>query len=155
MLSLLEDIDTVGATTHGVSLHLANHQWRDRVPLAWLEVLARCAVRRLRIRRRGQLLITFIDGATMRRLNRRFKRHNRLTDVLSFRYDGEPVVGEILIAPAAARRYATRHSLSYRQELARYVLHGLLHWMGREDRTVRQQHKMRALEDKLLSQCAT
>lgn len=90
----------------------------------------------------------------MRKLNRRFAGAARLTDVLSFRYPKEPIVGEILIAPSAARRYAKRHQISHRQELARYVIHGLLHWMGHDDRTLRQQRKMRTLEDDLLRQCA-
>jgi probable rRNA maturation factor len=61
------------------------------------------------------------------------------------------VIGEILVAPEAAQRYARRHRLSYRDELARYVVHGLLHWCGHDDRTAAQQQKMRAVEDKLLA----
>jgi probable rRNA maturation factor len=118
---------------------------------------------------KGKVTISFLDSQTMRSLNRQFTGADRLTDVLSFRYDAGPtclprrrlsdqarrrqVAGEILIAPAAARRYATRHKMPYRQELARYVIHGLLHWMGCEDRTPRQQRRMRALEDQLLKQC--
>ena len=97
----------------------------------------------------------------MRRLNRTFLHHDRLTDVLSFRYATNgisrrrvgpttPIAGEILIAPAAARAYATRHGIPYRQELARYVVHGLLHWLGHEDRTLAQQRRVRQIEDQLL-----
>jgi probable rRNA maturation factor len=105
-------------------------------------------------------VVTFIGSAAMRTLNRRFMRHEGLTDVLSFRYSqkpapplAKPLVGEILIAPAAARRYAKRHGIPYRWELARYLIHGLLHWLGHDDRTMAQQRWMRALEDKLLKQC--
>ena len=117
--------------------------------------LARCAIRRLRIRTRGELAITFVDPRRMRALNRRFSRHDRMTDVLSFRYDGEPTVGEILVAPAAARAYATQHGISYAEELSRYVVHGLLHWLGHDDRTIAQQRDMRAREDRLLAGCVT
>ena len=86
----------------------------------------------------------------MRRLNARFTGHRGLPDGLSSRFDDEPVVGEIIIAPAAARRYAKTHDVSYRDELARYVVHGLLHWVGHEDGTLAQQRKMRKLEDDLL-----
>ena len=138
-----------------VSIHVSNGQRRDAVPLAWLRRLARCAARRLRIRAQGQVTVTLIESRTMRALNRRFTRRGELTDVLSFRYPQEPIVGEILIAPAFARWYARRHGVSYRQELARYVIHGLLHWMGHDDRTVTQQRKMRAMEDQLLVQCTS
>mgnify|MGYP001612559183 CR=1 FL=1 len=63
------------------------------------------------------------------------------------------VAGEILIAPACAKRYARRHGLGYQEELARYVVHGLLHWVGHDDATPLQQRRMRALEDQLLACC--
>ena len=129
---------------------LANRQRRDPVPVAWLQRLARAAVRRLRIRARGTFSIVFVEAAQMRRLNARFTGHRGLTDVLSFRFDHEPIIGEIIVAPAAARRYAQAHEVSYREELARYVVHGLLHWTGEEDRTVVQQRRMRRLEDRVL-----
>ena len=124
------------------------------MPVAWLTRVAGCAARQLRIREAGHVIIALIDSRTMRRLNRRFMRHDGLTDVLSFRYSREPIVGEILVAPAFARLYAKRHRVSYRQELARYVIHGLLHWVGHKDKTPPQQRQMRTLEDKLLAQCA-
>lgn len=150
---------------------LINAQRGLPVPLSALSAFARRLVRRLGIRQAGTIAITFIDAGRMRRLNRRFLRHDRPTDVLSFRYNQargsglgvrgkgpqprahspEPIVGDILVAPAAARAYATQHGLSYREELARYVAHGLLHWFGHEDRTIIQRQKMRALEDDLLS----
>ena len=97
--------------------------------------------------------MTFITAQRMKELNKRFTGHDRPTDVLSFRYDGEPVVGEILIAPSAARTYAVRHRLSYEEELSRYVVHGLLHWRGHDDATEAQQRAMRRQEDRLLSRC--
>jgi len=150
-----------------MTLHLVNRQRRDPVPLTTLTRLARCAVHRLGIQlNRGPVVITFLDRTTMRQVNRRFTRRNHLTDVLSFRYAHEPIAGEILIAPAAARLYAKQHRVSYRRELARYVIHGLLHWLGHEDQTPRpfdsgpglgrgapQQRRIRALENRLLDTC--
>ena len=130
---------------------VTNTQHAAPVHVGEMAQFARRAIRRLRIRAKGTLAVTFIDSRRMRRLNKRFMRHDRMTDVLSFRYDDEPVLGEVLIAPAQARAYARRHGIPYRQELSRYVAHGLLHWLGHEDRTVAQQRKMRALEDRLLN----
>ena len=138
-----------------------------------MERLARCAVRRLRLFEPGQLAITFISDQRMRSLNRRFLGHDWPTDVLSFRYDQapgrkpqaasrrlqhaacslQPIVGEILIAPSQARAYARAHGVPYEEELARYIVHGLLHWMGHEDKTLAQQKRMRSLEDQVLAQC--
>ena len=137
-----------------------NAQREAPVPVDRLARLARRAVRRLRLDGGGTLAITFIGARRLRALNRRFLRHDWMTDVLSFRYDGAPagsgraaVVGEVLIAPHAARAYARAHGIRYRDELARYVVHGLLHWRGQDDRTAAQQRRMRALEDDLLARC--
>ena len=124
------------------------------MPVIWLRRTASRAIRRLKIRAPGRFTIAMVDEPTMRSLNRRFLRQHGLTDVLSFRYDHEPVVGEILVSPAFARRYAAEHGLSYREELARYVIHGLLHWMGHEDDTPGRRERMRILEDRLLQVCA-
>lgn len=132
---------------------VANHQREAPVALARMRQLARSAVKQLRIRRRGTLAIAFIDSRTIRALNKRFKRHDWDTDVLSFRYDGEDVVGEVLIAPRQAQRYAKTHDVPYLEELSRYVVHGILHWTGLDDRTAAQQRVMRRAEDRLLQGC--
>ncbi len=169
---------------------VANPQKESSVSIRQVARLARCAMTRLRITTVGTLAIIFLDATEIRRLNKQFLQHDRPTDVLSFRYDGEPtglpylpsqqhvnrqarnrsqrasgqyvrsagsrhrqVVGEIFIAPSQAQAYARMHNLSYQEELNRYVVHGLLHWMGEEDRTKQQQTRMRRLENRLLKQC--
>ena len=132
---------------------LSNAQREAPVNAARMTRVAQLAIRRLKIRTRGTFTITFINSKTIHALNRKFLRHDHPTDVLTFRYDGEPVVGEILIAPQQARAYAQTHDLSYQEELARYVVHGLLHWLGHKDRTVAQQRAMRQMEDQLLATC--
>ena len=158
---------------------LVNRQARDRVPVGWLRRVAEGSVRELKIREPGVFSIAFVDERTMRRLNRQFMGHEGLTDVLSFRYlskgrtpgrvqgsrvkvqgkhasaDAEEMIGEIVVSPAFARRYAEEHWVSYKHELARYVIHGLLHWVGYDDRTPAQQRWMRQMEDRLLARCAT
>jgi probable rRNA maturation factor len=132
-------------------VRLVNAQHGAPVPLARLTRLARRAVRRLCIRGTGTIAITFIDGRRMRRMNREFCRHDWVTDVITFRYDGEPTAGEIFVAPSQARQYARRHGLAYADELSRYVVHGLLHWTGKDDRTPAQQQAMRRMENALLA----
>ena len=132
---------------------VTNAQRETPVNKTRMAQLANSAVKQLRLRAAGTMAVTFIGAQRMRQLNRRALGHDRLTDVLTFRYDGEPVVGDILVAPAAARAYAAAHGLACEEELARYVVHGLLHWMGHEDRTSAQQQRMRSMEDRLLAEC--
>lgn len=136
-----------------MKIQVCSAQREVRVNLSQMRKLARSAARRLNMRGPGLFSITFIDSATMRKLNRRFKKHDRLTDVLSFRYDGEPVVGDVLISPRQARAYAQSHGIAYTKELSRYVVHGLLHWQGHDDRTRAEQRAMRTREDRVLRHC--
>ena len=132
---------------------VANAQQRAPVGVRRIVALVRCAVRRLRIHASGTMAVTFIGARQMRQINRQALGHDWVTDVLTFRYDGEPVVGEILIAPSVAKRYAKTHGIPYEEEVARYVVHGLLHWMGHEDATPAQQKRIHAMEDRLLVGC--
>lgn len=132
---------------------VTNAQDRVSVNVSRMSRLARAAMRALHINGAGELAITFIDARRMRALNKRFLRHDRPTDVLSFRYHDEVVAGDILIDPTQARAYAARHRLGYEQELSRYVIHGLLHWMGHDDHSSVQQRAMRTMEDRVLARC--
>ena len=136
-----------------MAVSVNNAQRTVPVNVARMARVARCAVHRLGIRARGRLDITFVDAGRMRMLNRQFCRRDVDTDVLSFRYDGESVVGDILVCPSAARQYARQHRVAYTEELARYVVHGLLHWVGYKDRTMEQQRLMRIMEGQILARC--
>lgn len=115
-----------------------------RVPLARERVaeLARGVLRSERVRD-ALLSVAFVSDRAIAALNRRHLGHAGPTDVISFGFDraGDgPVVGDIYIAPAVARRNAERHGRPMREELARLVVHGTLHVLGydhpeHEDRT--------------------
>ena len=132
---------------------VTNAQRGASVDVRGIERLARGAARRLRISGSGTMAITFVSAQQIRRVNRRALGHDWATDVLTFRYDHEPIIGEMLIAPTVARTYAKAHGIPYEEELSRYVIHGLLHWLGHEDATPAQQKRMRTMEDQLLTAC--
>ena len=132
---------------------VTNAQRRYPVSTARMRRLVQRVVRQLKIRTAGTFSVIFLTPGRMRAMNRRALRHDRVTDVITFRYHDEPIVGELLIAPSEAAAYAKQHRLPYKEELARYVVHGLLHWTGLDDRTPAQQRRMRREEDRLLQAC--
>jgi probable rRNA maturation factor len=83
---------------------------------------------------RAQLSITFVSSRRIAALNRRHLAHRGSTDVISFALAREaargPIGGDIYIAPDVARRNATAHGASVREELTRLVVHGVLHVLG-------------------------
>ena len=85
----------------------------------------------------GELSIAFVDDATMRALNRKFRRKNKTTDVLTF-------PAEIVISLDQARRQARDEKHSLATEVRYLILHGILHALGYDHETDRGE--MNALE---------
>lgn len=85
-------------------------------------------------RRRAFLSIAFVGRDRMRALNRRWKDRDRVTDVLAFPLPtpAGPLAGDIYICRWQAAREATTHRVALKEELARLVVHGVLHVLGRE-----------------------
>jgi probable rRNA maturation factor len=89
----------------------------------------------LRAERREALIsVTFLGRESMRRLNAEHKRHDRPTDVLTFRLatPDRQIIGDVYICPWVARREARARGIPLRQELIRLVVHGTLHALGRD-----------------------
>jgi probable rRNA maturation factor len=91
----------------------------------------------------GELSIAFVDDAAMRGLNRKFRRKNKTTDVLTFPGDA-PLLGEIVISLDQARRQAVDEKHSIATEVRYLILHGILHALGYDHET--DNGEMNALE---------
>jgi probable rRNA maturation factor len=76
----------------------------------------------------GELSIAFVDDATMRGLNRKFRRKNKTTDVLTF-------PDEIVISLDQARRQAREEKHSLATEVRYLIAHGVLHALGYDHET--------------------
>jgi probable rRNA maturation factor len=84
---------------------------------------------------RGELSIRITSSAEMRELNRRFRRKNKPTDVLSFPSDTPKLAGDIAISAEIAAANADELGHSVDTELKILILHGLLHLMGYDHET--------------------
>ena len=80
-------------------------------------------------RARGTITVAVVPDGRVRELNRRFRRKNSATDVLSFPA-GSGDLGDIVIATGVARRQAKEAGHSLQTELRVLALHGLLHLLG-------------------------
>lgn len=98
----------------------------------------------------GTVNLVFCENAYIRGLNRRFRKLDKVTDVLSFIYDDEDVFGEIYIATLKAKKQAPRWKNSFYDELRRLVVHGALHLAGFDHMNAKDRDTMRAREDHYL-----
>jgi len=102
----------------------------------------------------AELVLAFVDDPAMRELNRRYRRKDRTTDVLSFgqllrrgakgtsaaaslrrEADGTLELGDVVISGAQAARQAKRRRWPVAMEVAFLAAHGALHLLGYEDDT--------------------
>jgi probable rRNA maturation factor len=87
--------------------------------------------------------IVLVTDRMIARLNEQFHHVAGPTDVLSFDYGDE---GELIISAEHAIAQARRFRTTPARELVLYVVHGLLHLQGYDDRTARQRVRMRTAE---------
>src|SRR5206468_173197 len=100
------------------------------------------------------LSIALVDDATIRTINARHLGHDWPTDVISFPLSdpGEPVLaGELVVSAEMAAATAVEIGVDPRDELALYVVHGLLHLCGYDDVSETEAAAMRRREDELLA----
>lgn len=100
-----------------------------------------------------ELGIIFLDDVAIRRINRRFKKEDRATDVLSF--DLDEGLREIYISIDRAAANSRRYRTGPAPELVRYIIHGILHLYGYDDLKREERTRMSAKEDEILRWLAT
>jgi len=128
------------------------HHPTRTVDVSRLERLVRAVVRgeALELRHVG---VVCGDHEMVRQLNRDYLGHDYNTDVLSFSLtDAEDAVeGEVYVDLDTASERHEEFGATFRQEVARYVVHGVLHLTGYDDATDAEKCRMRELEDEYLS----
>jgi len=124
----------------------------------------RAAVRPYRVPRGTAVTLAFVDDDEMRELNRRYRKKDRTTDVLSFGEgwpagtkgraaaellapgpDGVVRLGDVVISGAQAKRQARRRRWPVAAEVAFLAAHGALHLLGFDDGTHAGHREMLAL----------
>lgn len=97
----------------------------------------------------GEISLILINDREIKRLNRRFRKVNRITDVISFLYTASPLSGDIFIAKQRSKLQAKEQKHSWRKELAYLAIHGVLHLRGYTDYTRGARARMFNRQDKI------
>ena len=100
---------------------------------------------------KGDLCITITDDARIRRLNKKYRRIDRATDVLSFEMRERGMLGDIVISVDSAKRNAKRFGVTFGSEVGRLAVHGALHLLGFDHSKKIDRDRMRKIEDAYLT----
>ncbi|MFI5456444.1 MAG: rRNA maturation RNase YbeY [Isosphaerales bacterium] len=102
----------------------------------------------------ASISIALVDNATIRALNQKHLGHDWPTDVISFPLSApdEPVLaGELVVSAEMAVAAAAELGLEPGDELRLYVVHGLLHLCGYDDRDESHAFVMRQRQEELMA----
>ena len=146
-----------------MKLLLSYHVPSKPVSPAWLKSLAALALKSVKgadFEKRVELSVVLAGDAEVRKLNRRYRKKDKTTDVLSFPLlEGLPLkpggngiipLGDIVISVPQTRRQAAQQGKDFREELALLLTHGILHLLGYDHVTKAGEKKMFGLQNRLL-----
>ena len=110
------------------------------------------------------LNIILLGEERMRKLNAKFRRKKQVTDVLAFPKDQKkkiiPVpeieeekrsLGEIVLCPQKIKKNAQKLNSPFKKELANCLIHGILHLLNYNHKSLKQRKEMRKKEEFYLS----
>lgn len=108
-----------------------------------------------KIGERTELEFIFLGDDAIKKINKKYKNSGRATDVLSFYIDrkefGLDPLGEIFISVDAAFRQSKIFGTNIGDEIALYVIHGILHLFGYDDLDAASRKKMFRKQEEVLA----
>lgn len=104
-------------------------------------------------RNTAEISVVYVDDGEMRNLNRNYRGINKSTDVLAFPMNegrfaaiNPDLLGDIVISVPRAQLQSEQHGHSLERELTTLLIHGLLHLMGYDHETDKEEAAMKELE---------
>jgi probable rRNA maturation factor len=161
--------------TVSLDIYVADEQADLPVAVERWSALARSVLEAEGIVSDTEVSLLFVDEATIASLNERFLDKQGATDVLSFPIEDEVarggrspdeggtgpgsievetgrllLLGDVVICPSVAARNASEHGVTFDDEIALLVVHGILHLLGMDHDVDAEAERMEQREQQLL-----
>jgi len=111
------------------------------------------SVAKLHLKKIEELSITFMTDEALLVMNNSFLMHDEFTDILTFDLSipgSKVIIGDIYISIDRVKDNSLTYGVDFKSELARVMVHGLLHLIGFNDNNEVDSDIMRIQEDKSL-----
>jgi probable rRNA maturation factor len=99
----------------------------------------------------AELSLMLTDDNEVRRLNARWRKQDKPTNVLSFPGGDPRLLGDVVLAFETVKREAAEQGKSFADHLSHLVVHGALHLIGYDHVKARDAETMEALERQVLA----
>jgi probable rRNA maturation factor len=135
-----------------VHITLINRQRRVRFAMERLRTIAGLSLAEcvhesgdglFRLKQTPVIEVAVVSDAVIARVHRQFMGVPGATDVITFDH------GEIVVSADTARVQAAEHGHAVVDELALYIIHGLLHLNGYDDLAPRARAKMHRMQNRI------
>jgi len=102
-----------------------------------------------------EVSVSFVTNEEIKELNREYRNVDSETDVLSFPmdevFDGVTILGDIVISTQKIIEQANDFNHSLEREMCYLTVHSMLHLLGYDHESEREQKLMREWEEKIMS----
>lgn len=135
-----------------IEIEINNEQTNHRIDKKQLVKAARLVLKEEGVEN-ATISLAVVDDPTIHDLNRRYLQHDYATDVLSFVLDDSDghLDGEVIVSADTAATNAAEYGWSPADELLLYVIHGMLHLVGYDDKSPVKRKTMREKERQYLA----
>jgi probable rRNA maturation factor len=116
--------------------------------MALLKKTAICALSAEKVKK-YQLNFIMVSDEEIKKLNAKYRKVRRITDVISFLVSLEFFMGDVYISKNRTQKQAKKYGNTWQQELAYIVIHASLHLCGYTDYDHINKVKMFAKQDKI------
>ena len=102
-----------------------------------------------------EISVIFTSDIYVSDLKKRFFLKDQWTDVIAFPlHDNkkEKIEGEIYISMPTAKENADKFNKAYENELARLIIHGVLHLLDYSDQSFKEKQNMSKMEENILKE---
>ena len=96
------------------------------------------------------LTLRVVGSAESKRLNSRYRKKKRATNVLSFQYRARPLAGDVVLCHPVIAREAKAQGKTLAAHYAHLVVHGVLHLRGHDHLRKSDAARMEKTEIRLL-----
>jgi len=95
----------------------------------------------------------FCSDNRLLEINKKYLNHTSLTDVVTFNFstNKKNIEGDVYISIDRVKENAKKYKETFKKELLRIIIHGLLHLIGFLDKTKEEKNTMTLKENEYLS----
>lgn len=121
------------------------------IPAAAIRAAVAHVCKRERVRN-AEFSFVVVNDRMIRSINKRFLKHDFVTDIITFPLEEGTVSAEIYIGAEEMRRQAKANGVSVRNEMTRLVVHGVLHALGYDDRSAAKKREMFTVQERYVTE---